>query len=156
MKHIPPTKDIDADFAADCHIIHGPFAAYLRAMGLATETIYTIEQYLVRTTRWLHGQGRRLLSLDYRDIPAMCRHVRRGSIHGVRPALRHWLRFQNKPIIQPITAPWSDYLDRYRRFAAEDHGLSARSCRLNTDEARWFLTWQFGDQPARWSEIHAK
>lgn len=156
MNNIPPAKSIDAGFAADCHTIHGPFVAYLRAKGLTAATAYTAELYLVRTARWLRDRGRRLSSLDHRDIAPMCRYVRRGSIHGVRPALRHWLRFQNKPITRPATAPWSDCLDRYRRFATEDQGLAASSCRHNTDEARRFLAWQFGDEPACWAHIHAK
>jgi site-specific recombinase XerD len=156
MKHISPVRNIDGDYAADIQIIRGPFAAHLQALGLASATVYSDELYLARTADWLRGQGRRLASLDYRDIPRMAHRVPRSSITGLRQTLHHWLRFQKKPIVHRAMAAWDSCLDRYARFATVHQGLAATTCRLNIDEARRYLRWQFGNQPARWSRIGAK
>ena len=153
MKHIPRVRNVDGKLAADLQVVRGAFSAHLESLGLAYATVYTDELYLIRIAVLLHKQGRRLASLEYQDIPRLIRRFRRGSSTGVRQALRHWLRFQQKPIAHRAVVPWEDCLVRYYRFAINDRGLAKSTCRHIIDETRRYLSWQFGDQPVRWARV---
>lgn len=156
---LPASRGDDASaLARDLAVIHGPFAAALRAKGYKLSTIGVYLAVLCRAARLLGHEGSRLAELQRGEVSGLLRRLlgRRRDHHYHRTCgspLHAWLRFHDRWTKVSARYRWQSWLGDYLQFLTEVRGLAAITCLGYVSVAHAFMEWQFEKKPVRWSRV---
>jgi site-specific recombinase XerD len=139
--------------AADLHLIDGAFAAHMREHGYAPAAVVQYRYYLVRTADWLAVRQRKLTSITRHEVPRLGRAVvPPPTFRSFCGALYRWLKFRQRYAVKP-GEPWSFWLRDFAAFLTNHRGFAPLTAQGYAAYARRYLSWQFGDGAARWSDV---
>lgn len=142
--------------SSDLQLIDGAFATHMREHGYSLYAIAQYRYYLVRVAGWLAVHHRRLTSLSRKELPKLARLMVPKATHATLfGVLNQWLKFRRCYIVEPCE-PWAVWLNDYGAFLKDHRGFTRLTAEGYVAFARQYLSWQFGDREARWSDVRAQ
>ncbi len=135
---------------ADLAFVEGPFGRYLRGRHSADRTIWFYHGVLRRAAYWLHQSGRRLSSLERKDVPAILRSLGLKWPRPARSALHGGLKFRGRFEMPRRTTRWQSWTKDYLHFMESDRGLSATCRSYYCRVADRYMAWQFHRRRIDW------
>lgn len=158
---LPSCKgDRSSSLATDLAVIRGSFAEALRDKGYRPSTIGVYLAVLCRAARLRARAGASLAELRREDILGLLRRLLRRchDRHYYQTCcspLYAWLKFHGSFAKPVARIPWQSWLDDYTHFLTAVRGLAPITSTGYVSDARAFMGWQFGKEPARWSQVQA-
>lgn len=139
---------------ADVQLIDGPFATHMREHGYAHNCVAQYRYHLMRVAGWLASQRhRRLTSLTRSEVSHVVQQlVGDGSHSTYAGVINRWLRFRQCYTVE-TKEPWSRWLGDFAAFLKDHRGFKRLTAEGYVAFARRFLSWQFGDREALWSDV---